>query len=195
MDNNRKKRFVLNAVNEGYSLDEISGFLSQQSSQSSGLNLNPAPLANEPMDVKFTSAGGLLSQKGPITQKFGNYNPKIEKYSGGVNYGVDIGVPEGTDVTLPPGEWQVVEASRNGNFNRGYGNSVLVKNTKTNEKLRFSHLSRVASLSPDQKLSGGATFAKTGATGNVTGAHLDLEYYDKLNRVQDFLKSSYAGGL
>jgi len=150
----------------------------------------PAPGFSENAPTKFTSARGVK-----VTQPFGNYNPALYRgiNKSMINTGVDIGVPTGTDVTLPSGEWEVEESGSG--WNRGYGNSVLVRNVKTNEKLRFSHLSRVAPLRKGQKLSGGMTFAQTGATGYATGPHLDLEYYDQLNRIQNFLKSSYARNL
>lgn len=145
----------------------------------------------------------ILGKGGVVTQKFGNKSA-VEKYSGGVNYGTDIAVPKGTPVAVPPGKWQVVEAfdkataegpnNRQGGINRGYGNSVLVKNVETGELMRFSHLSQVG-VRPGQTIEGGAVFGKTGATGNVagrTGQHLDLEYYDSRGRVSDVLKTPYA---
>lgn len=140
-------------------------------------------------------ASSILSQKGPITQAFGNYNPQIEKYSGGINTGVDIGVPTGTRVATPQGRWKVVEVSGNGNFNRGYGNSVFLQNEDTGEKLRFSHLSQILGLQPGQELPENTVFGQTGATGNVTGPHLDLEYYDKLGKLGDVLQTAYGRGL
>ena len=138
----------------------------------------------------------LLSAKGPITQAFGNYNPALYR---GINKamrntGLDIGVPEGTNVNLPPGLWEVVDARRGG-YNSGYGNTIKVKNTQTGEQLRFSHLSKIAKIKAGQKLSGGVRVAQTGRTGNVTGPHLDLEYYDKAGRVSDVLRSQYRGYL
>lgn len=136
----------------------------------------------------------ILSAGGPITQVFGNYNPAIEKYSGGINTGVDIGVPTGTKVAAPQGKWKVVRAD-NGSFNSGYGNSVLLENVDTGEKLRFSHLSKILGLQPNQEVGGGQVFGETGATGNVTGPHLDLEYYDKMGKLGDVLKTVYGRNL
>lgn len=140
------------------------------------------------------TAQNILSAKGPITQAFGNYNPAIEKYSNGINTGVDIGVPTGTKVATPAGKWKVVE-SKSGDFNRGYGNSVLIQNVDTGEKLRFSHLNKILGLQAGQEIGGNQVFGETGATGNVTGPHLDLEYYDKLGKLGDVLKTAYGRGL
>lgn len=137
----------------------------------------------------------------PITQVFGQKS-KFDVFSGGVNYGVDFGIKEGTPVGLPAGQWEVVEAFGGAgnrgfigdNTNRGYGNSVLVKNAKTGETLRLSHLQRV-NVRPGQVIPGGTIIGASGATGNVTGAHLDVEYKDQSGRLRDVLKTPYANQL
>ncbi len=140
----------------------------------------------------------------PITQTFGQRS-KYDVHSGGVNYGVDYGVKEGTPVGLPPGDWSVIKAygddKKQGYIgsksNNGYGNSVLVQNTKTGETIRLSHLSQV-NVKPGQTLPGGTVIGKSGATGNVgsryggTGAHLDVEYRNQNGRLNDILKTPYA---
>lgn len=139
----------------------------------------------------------ILSSGGPVTQRFGNRS-SVEHFSGGVNYGTDIGVPEGTQVALPPGKWQVVQSysgatgGREGDgTNSGYGNSVLVQNMETGEKMRFSHLSQNMAQ-PGMVLQGGTYIGATGRTGNATGPHLDLEYYDQSGQMRDVLQSMYA---
>lgn len=157
-----------------------------------------------PMD-RMAQQSGILSSRSPITQKYGNRS-SIEQFSGGVNRGTDFGAPRGTKIAVPPGEWKVVEAFSGANqegsqnsqkgINRGYGNSVLVENTKTGEKLRFSHL-RVGGVGvqPGQVVKGGSIIGETGATGNVwgqTGQHLDLEYYNTAKQIADIMSSPYA---
>ena len=132
----------------------------------------------------------ILGQSFPKTQEFMNYNPDIETYSGGYNYGDDFGAPSGTPVSLPQGSWKVIESSSNGDFNRGYGNSVLVENTATGEKLRFSHLSQTP-LFEGQVFTGGQ-IGISGDTGNTTGPHLDLEYYDPQGNLGDISNSDYG---
>lgn len=149
--------------------------------------------------------GKILARMGTITQGFGQRS-SADKYSGGVNYGTDFAVPRGTKVAAPPGEWRVVEAfsgaskegpnNAEGGINRGYGNSALIENTRTGQKLRFSHL-RVGGVAvkPGQVISGGTLIGETGASGNTagqTGQHLDIEYYDALGKLADIMKSQYA---
>lgn len=148
----------------------------------------------------------ILPKKFPITQLFGNRSA-IERFSRGINYGTDIGAPMNTPVAVPPGKWKVVSAftgakysgPRNpqGGINKGYGNSVLVQNVDTGEKLRYSHLSKVG-VKPGQILGGGVVVGATGATGNVagrTGQHLDLEYYNNKGKVSNILSSPYRNYL
>lgn len=147
--------------------------------------------------------GTILGASGKLTQLFGNKSA-VEKYSRGVNYGVDIAVKKGTTVALPPGTWEIVESfngataegpnNKQGGINRGYGNSVLARNKETGELLRFSHLSEVG-VQSGQVIPGNVVIGKTGATGNVagkTGQHLDLEYYNQNGRVANVLTSPYA---
>lgn len=145
-----------------------------------------------------SDSGSILPGATPVTQAFGNENPDVEVMSGGVNNGTDFGASVGTPVNLPPGQWQVVDAygadNQSGHIgdsnNSGYGNSVLVKNAKTGETLRFSHLSSER-VQPGQVLSGGQ-IGQTGDTGNVTGPHLDLEYKNSQGNYEDILNSPYA---
>jgi murein DD-endopeptidase MepM/ murein hydrolase activator NlpD len=136
----------------------------------------------------------------PITQQFGNYNPGIERFSNGVNSGVDIGVPANTPIFLPNGNWKVLSAfngAKSGyigdNENSGYGNSVYVQNVDTGEKLRFSHLNSINV--PSDIMTGGQAVGLSGRTGNTSGNHLDLEYYNKTGQLADFLNTSYANSL
>lgn len=150
------------------------------------------------MDQPLERQRQFLSTRGKITQQFGNRNP-IERFSGGINYGTDIAVPRGTKVALPDGQWEVMEAFDGAegdgyignNTNRGYGNSVLVRNRDTGEMMRFSHLSD-AMVRAGQVLNGGTVVGLSGSTGNSTGPHLDLEYYDSRGRISDVLRSRYA---
>lgn len=134
-----------------------------------------------------------------ITQAFGVRNPGIEVFSrGGVNTGVDIGTPEGVPAMLPQGRWRIDEAfgaargrGRIGDStNRGYGNSILATNLDTGEQIRLSHLSQIG-VRPGQVVNGGV-IGFTGATGNVTGPHLDIEYRNAQGQLADILASRYA---
>lgn len=151
-----------------------------------------APQTNQPTSFGGNIMSKILGGITKVTQAFGNKNP-IEKYSGGVNYGTDFRAKVGTPVNLPAGDWQVLESNSQGGMNRGYGNSILVKNKQTGEKLRFSHLSKVG-VQQGQTLKGGQ-IGLTGDTGNVTGPHLDLELYDKAGRIANVLNSAYKSNL
>ncbi len=137
-----------------------------------------------------------VPQLARITQQFGIKSP-YDVFSGGVNTGTDLAVKEGTPVIVPSGRWRVLQtyadAHRPGFIgnaeNSGYGNSVLLQNLDTGEKLRFSHLSQVGVRTGD--VVGGRAVGLSGKTGNVTGPHLDVEYYDTKGKLADPMKSPY----
>jgi len=184
------------AKNQGYSEIEITPFENMRNTKISE-NIQPDLEQNfEPLPSGSTS---ILPGQFSLTQKFGNYNPSVERYSGGVNYGADFATPKGTPLSAPQGQWVVAEAfdgAKEGNrgVNNGWGNSVVIVNSQTGERLRFSHLSKVG-VRPGQIVKGGQVFGLTGNTGNSTGPHIDIEYYDQRGRVSDVLKSRYANQL
>lgn len=185
--------------------EAIKNKLARESEQSPDLQMpegDSQPLNDLPMDLnmpKEAAQSAVMPGGAPVTQAFGKYNPGLEPNPSGRNWGVDFGVKEGTPLAVPPGEWVVDDTysgSKGKGFvgntkdNAGYGNSVLVRNTKTGETMRFSHLSGV-SVKPGQSLKGGTVIGTSGATGNVTGPHLDLEY--KVNgQFRDVTKSPYS---
>lgn len=138
---------------------------------------------------------GIFGQNQTITQPYGAYNP-IEPTPGNLNLGVDIrtrdlqGSQRG--YKLPIGA-EVVEVYNQaqpgtgyvGNMeNSGYGNSVLLR-LPTGEMLRFSHMDQVADLRPGMRIQPGQVFGIPGSTGNVTGEHLDLEFYNAQGQIAD----------
>lgn len=131
----------------------------------------------------------IMPGKFALTQNYMNYNPEIEKYSGGYHTGTDFATPEGTPIALPSGKWRIVQAA-NG-FNSGYGNSVLAENEETGEQMRFSHLSRI-NTTPGAAIQGGSVVGFTGNTGNSTGAHVDIEYMTKGGKKANLMNSRYA---
>ena len=140
----------------------------------------------------------VLPKKFAINTKFGARS-RADVFSGGINYGTDIGTPVGTQVNAPEGKWVAKSAYGNspnngyiGNgTNQGYGNSVLLQNTMTGEKIRFSHLSPGVDVRPGQMIEGGQSIGRTGLSGNTSGQHLDLEYYDAGGNLRDVFKSKY----
>ena len=168
---------------------ELKALQSRNNQKSPYSELGDATEGIGEVDASLSQAS-ILPKRFGVTQSFMNYNPEIEKYSGGYNYGVDFGTPENTAVALPEGNWVIKEAKM-GSFNRGYGNSVLAVNEDTGEMLRFSHLSKLNAI-PNMRIKGGSVIGFSGNTGNTTGPHLDLEYYTKGGKPADILKSSYA---
>lgn len=161
---------------------------------------------------QVATQSGIVSTEPIMGTQFG-VRQSADRYSHGINYGTDVIVPKGTKAAVPPeGEWKVVEAfgqavaegphNRQGGINRGYGNSILVENTQTGEKLRYSHLTPGGVLvKPGETVPGGEVIGVTGATGNTagrTGQHLDLEYYAPNGKIANVMRSPYgkyvAGG-
>lgn len=200
VDTQFEEEFKTMAKSSGYSDEDINTFLSQAKGMDELLGNNGGQAESTTQDISnfpgFSQEGMIPSA--PITQKFGNRS-SVEIYSGGINYGTDFGVPKGTAVATPPGKWKVLSAFGGAtegvrNTNQGYGNSVLVENMLTGERLRFSHLSQVG-VNPGQEIEGGSVIAFSGNTGNSTGPHIDLEYYDQTGRIKDVLKSPYKAYL
>jgi murein DD-endopeptidase MepM/ murein hydrolase activator NlpD len=131
----------------------------------------------------------------PITQGFGNYNPAL--YSGitkgAKHLGVDLGVPQGTELRLPiSGNVEV------GIDPRGFGAYVKVKGDDGAE-YRFSHLSQInpaiaRAAETGKKIAAGTAFGISGGArgtagaGNTTGAHLDITARDQRGNYIDPMK-------
>ena len=89
-------------------------------------------------------------------------------WSSGHHTGVDFPVPSGTPV-YSVGDGQVVDTG----YNRAYGNYVEVYHGN-NIYSFYAHASSVI-VSAGQHVTKGQQVMKSGATGNVTGAHLHFE--------------------
>ena len=161
--------------------------------------IKPQEIINQELQPTEPMPSGQMTEGMPaITQKFGNRSA-VEVFSGGFNRGTDFGVGENTQISVPQGDWEVIEtfdqATKRGRIgdktNRGYGNSVLVRNKQTGETLRFSHLNRVG-VKPGQTVKGGTIVGLSGATGNVTGAHVDVEYTNPKGQLTAVERSPYA---
>lgn len=174
----------LQALQAGYTPEQINAFAQQQ-----GVQLNQTGMKQD----------AILDTPGPVTENFGQWQPQNEVFSKGVTNGIGVGVKVGTKAAVPPGKWKVVDSYAGdaqpgyiGNgTNQGYGNSVLVENKDTGERLRYSHLMKNFTQK-DQELDGNTIIGETGATGNVTGPHLNLEYYGSDGKLGDALQSPYA---
>lgn len=153
--------------------------------------------------VQMGHQGSVMPGRAEVTQKFGNYNPGLYRgiNKSMTNTGTDFALKPNTPLALPPGTWEVMEAfdrasggGRGNKQNMGYGNSVLVRNTQTGETLRFSHLNGV-NVQRGRTYKGGTVLGTSGATGNVTGPHLDLEYRNEGGQLADVLTSRYSNYL
>ena len=164
------------------------------------------PLPQKPVEMSQEKLPEVFGDQATVTSRANRYYNDNPAY--GVNAGTDFHAKEGTPVALPGSdEWEVV-SSRNdvtkrapGDFsasqNHGWGNSIEVRNTKTGEKMRYSHLQSgsVPDLKPGQLIKGGTVVGGVGNTGNTrgqTGLHLDVEYYDEAGKRQDVLNSRYG---
>lgn len=128
---------------------------------------------------------GIFGQERVITQAYGNYNPSLEPGSG-YNLGTDIMTKDLTQRGQSLGDdAQILQIFQDDGTrwgeksgHQGYGNSILVK-LPTGEMLRFSHLANLPEgINLGAVIPAGTQFIFPGATGNVTGEHLDLEYYN-----------------
>lgn len=133
----------------------------------------------------------LFGQNQVVTQPFGNINP-IEPTPGNVNLGTDFRTRD-----LPQQSYQfplsaeVVQVfqddgtrfgDRSGH--QGYGNSVLLR-LPTGEMMRLSHLATLPDVQVGQRVGAGQLQITPGSTGNTTGEHLDLEYYNKQGQIDN----------
>ena len=98
------------------------------------------------------------------------YGYRIHPISGAnqLHNGVDIGVPEGTEVLA--GLTGTVTTSA---YNDSYGNYVVIKDSKGYE-LRYAHL-KSRSVSAGAAITKGDVIGLAGNTGNSTGSHLHIE--------------------
>ena len=113
-----------------------------------------------------SDAVSALKGKYKMTQKFGNVNPALYKgiTKGSRHLGVDLATPMGTEVMAPTAG--KVSYGKDKNWGN-YADLTLGDGTV----VRFSHLSETGS---NQDVQPGQLLAKTGSSGNSTGAHLDI---------------------
>lgn len=134
---------------------------------------------------------GIFGSNQAVTQEFGNYNPSIEPGSG-YNMGTDFRTRDLQNrVGMVPDDAVVVQVLKDDGTrwgevsgHQGYGNSVLVR-LPSGEMMRFSHLSELPNVQVGQVIPGGTPWIKPGSTGNTTGEHLDLEYYNADGQLSD----------
>jgi murein DD-endopeptidase MepM/ murein hydrolase activator NlpD len=107
--------------------------------------------------------GSPIKGKTPSTP----YKRLGKHWSRGYHTGVDYAVPEGTDVLAVADG--VIE---NANWGKAYGTQLVQK--VEGGWFIYAHLSK-ALVKPGDKVKAGQVIAKSGNTGNSTGAHLHVE--------------------
>lgn len=118
-----------------------------------------------------------------VTQAYGEVNP-IEPTPGNVNIGTDLRTKNLTNKSFSlPVSAKVIQIYKDDGRNP-YGNSVLLQ-LPTGEMVRLSHLSNLGNYQEGQDILPGQYVGTTGATGNVTGEHLDVEYYGQDGQLKD----------
>jgi len=100
-----------------------------------------------------------------LSARFGE---RGSRWGGGWHTGLDFVVPSGTPVHVVAAG-RVAEAGWAG----PYGRSVVVTHADGTQT-RYAHLSSIG-VEVGERVAVGATLGRSGATGNVTGAHLHLE--------------------
>lgn len=125
-----------------------------------------------------------LFSNGRITQRFdtpvasradgGIYSQKTVNVWGGKHAGVDLAVPQGTEVPAPF-DGTVISAG----FEEGWGGTIVFKDNSGGEQ-RIAHLSEIPSwLKEGTRIRKGQMIARSGGkpgtkgAGNSTGAHID----------------------
>ncbi len=190
----KEEIFEKTALSQGATPEEIAPFLEFAKKQrvletpieiGTGVPTGFNPSFGTPLKQGEGLEGGKAAPGIKITQRFGAFNPRVEVFSKGYNRGVDVGLPVGSRLKAPKGNWIVREvfsrANPTGGFignsvNNGYGNSLVLVSPTTGEQVRFSHLSSVGNLRPGQTVNGGQVVALSGDSGSSSGSHTDFEY-------------------
>lgn len=124
----------------------------------------------------------IFGQEQTVTQPFGNYNPTMG-YTGGMHSGVDYRTRDYQGDLYAPVPMRVVQVI-SAESGSPYGNSVLLE-LPSGEMIRLSHLSKMPEFTDRQVLNPGDLIGTPGSTGNSTGEHLDVEYYNQQGQLDN----------
>ena len=105
--------------------------------------------------------------RGPLSSPYGNRMHPILKRNI-LHSGIDIAAPKDTPVKAPAAGRVIYDG-----WLRGYGRVVVLDHGRGFSTL-YAHLS-ASLVKEDQEVKAGATIARVGKTGNVTGYHLHFE--------------------
>jgi len=118
----------------------------------------------------------IFGEQQAVTQEYGNYNP--ETYASGYHQGVDFRTQDLAQRDMfAPVSMRVVQII-SADSGSDYGNSVLLE-LPSGEMIRLSHLSTLGEFQEGQVLNPGDYIGLPGSTGNSTGEHLDVEFYNQ----------------
>lgn len=119
----------------------------------------------------------IFGQEQTVTQPFGNVNPNMG-YANDTHQGVDFRTRDLQQRNLfTPVPMRVVQMITE-DSGSPYGNSVLLE-LPSGEMIRLSHLSSLGQFQEGQVLNPGELIGMPGTTGNSTGEHLDVEFYNQ----------------
>lgn len=106
----------------------------------------------------------------PVTSPFGwRLHPIYGTWR--FHAGVDLGYESGAPVNILF-DGEIVQS---GDFDDGYGNQILAYHPQIDAYTRYAHMSALTVAAGDT-VAAGTIIGYVGATGNVTGPHLHLEY-------------------
>lgn len=124
----------------------------------------------------------IFGEQQDVTQGFGNYNPEL--YASGYHQGVDYRTQDLVQRDMfAPVSMRVVQII-SADSGSPYGNSVLLE-LPSGEMIRLSHLSTLGEYQEGQILNPGDYIGLPGSTGNSTGEHLDVEFYNQEGQLSD----------
>ena len=182
---------TLNSIAKAYNADpvEIAEFNGLDPSQSLVLGSTVIIPGGEILEGPASTSAGTETTKGGATGKhisepyLGGSGPAQNGYyqnplpSGVITQSihgwnaVDIGAARGTPIHAAANGTVIV--AKNGGWNGGYGNYVVITHDNGTETL-YAHMTRTA-VSPGQTISAGQTIGYVGMTGLATGPHLHFE--------------------
>lgn len=99
-------------------------------------------------------------------------------WAAGWHTGVDLAVPGSRGQRVV---WSMKKPAKviSAGYDKAYGHNVVVRGKKGKGKAwRFCHLASTSSVKVGQMIPNGGLIGKVGSSGNVTGPHLHLEWYN-----------------
>ncbi len=106
-----------------------------------------------------------------LTAVYGETGPNWARFHTGTDF-----APTGTTEANPP-LFSVCEGTVERILYDGtLGNQIIIKDSSTNNYWRFCHMQSQSTLNEGDLVNTGSQVGIMGATGNVTGIHLHLEY-------------------